>query len=195
MLQKCGQIIVSTVWEGCLPRPSPCASHGKILAHFRNLGQLIFSNSEIATDEQKWLLPPWNDLFMSLILARSRSQADLLYCSRFFSSSNRFAPVLPWPEKLYNFKWAWLINYRVIHLVVDLGWLTLIWEFHHLAHPLLPSAHQPRQNWADSGTCKIQVNQTQPGPRPDESTCTSVNIVSVCTSSHAMGSAPGRETY
>ena len=39
----------------------------------------------------------WKDLFMSRILALSRSQADRLYCSRFFSSSNLFAPVLPWP--------------------------------------------------------------------------------------------------
>ena len=35
-----------------------------------------------------------NDLFISFILARSLSQADLLYCSLFPSSSKRFAPVL-----------------------------------------------------------------------------------------------------
>ena len=39
--------------------------------------------------------------------------------------------------------------------------LTLIWAFHHLAQLLLPNSHQPKQNWADSGTTKIKVNPTQ----------------------------------
>ena len=39
--------------------------------------------------------------------------------------------------------------------------LTLILVSHHLAQPLLPNFHQPRQDWADSGTLKIQVNPTQ----------------------------------
>ena len=32
---------------------------------------------------------------------------------------------------------------------------------HPAAQPLLPNSNQPRQNWADSGTPKIQVNPTQ----------------------------------
>ena len=42
--------------------------------------------------------------------------------------------------------------------------LTLICEFHPTClagQPLLPNSHQPRQNLADSGTPKIQVNPTQ----------------------------------
>ena len=38
--------------------------------------------------------------------------------------------------------------------------LTLIWVFHHLAQQLLPNYHQPKQNWAEGGTTKIQVNPT-----------------------------------
>ena len=54
--------------------------------------------------------------------------------------------------------------YRVIHLVVDLGLV----EFDlgvppscPSAQPLLPNSHQPKQNWADSVTLKIQVNPFQ----------------------------------
>ena len=47
------------------------------------------------------------------------------------------------------------------HLLVDLGWVAFDLGFHHLAQPLLPNSHQPRQNWADRGTLKIQVNITQ----------------------------------
>ena len=42
--------------------------------------------------------------------------------------------------------------------------LTLILVFHPscpVVKTLLPNSHQPRQNWADSGTLKIQVNPTQ----------------------------------
>ena len=44
--------------------------------------------------------------------------------------------------------------YRVSHVLVDLQvGLTC-----PAAQPLLPNSHQPRQNWADSGTLKIIVN-------------------------------------
>ena len=47
--------------------------------------------------------------------------------------------------------------YRVSHVLVDLQvGLTC-----PAAQPLLPNSHQPRQNWADSGTLEIQVNPTQ----------------------------------
>ena len=42
--------------------------------------------------------------------------------------------------------------------------LTLIWMFHSFCpatQPILPNSHQPKQNRADSGTVKIQVNPTQ----------------------------------
>ena len=40
--------------------------------------------------------------------------------------------------------------------------LTLMWVFHHLAQLHSHFCQiQPRQNWADSGTPKIQVNPTQ----------------------------------
>ena len=35
------------------------------------------------------------------------------------------------------------------------------------AQPLLPNSRQHRQNWADSGTLKIQFNPTQPTSRWD----------------------------
>ena len=42
--------------------------------------------------------------------------------------------------------------------------LTLIWMFHSAcpsALPSLPISHQPKQNWTDGGTAKIEVNPTQ----------------------------------
>ena len=52
--------------------------------------------------------------------------------------------------------------YRVSHLLIDLVWV----DFDlgappscPASQPLLPNSHQPRQNWADSATLKIQVNQ------------------------------------
>ena len=54
--------------------------------------------------------------------------------------------------------------YRVPHLLVDLGWVDFdlgVPPSCPLAQPLLPNSNQPRQNWADSGTLKIQVNPTQ----------------------------------
>ena len=60
--------------------------------------------------------------------------------------------------------------FRVDILTYCTGWficpktwvgLTLIWVYPHLAQPLLPNSNQPRQNWADSGSPKIQVNPTQ----------------------------------
>ena len=41
---------------------------------------------------------------------------------------------------------------------VGLTWISL---FHHLAQPLQPNSHQPKQSRADSGTLEIQVNKTQ----------------------------------
>ena len=52
-------------------------------------------------------------------------------------------------------------NYRVSHVLVDLGWLTLISVFLPDVQPLLPNYHQPKQSRADSGALKIQVNLTQ----------------------------------
>ena len=52
--------------------------------------------------------------------------------------------------------------YRVSHLVIDLGWVDFDMSFPPFcsaAKPLLPNSHQPRQNWADSGTITIEVNQ------------------------------------
>ena len=44
--------------------------------------------------------------------------------------------------------------------------LTLIWVFHHFSQPSCP-ATSARQNWADSGTLKIQVNPTHSTSRWD----------------------------
>ena len=54
--------------------------------------------------------------------------------------------------------------YRVSHLLIVID---LVWVDFDLgappscpaSQPLLPNSHQPRQNWADSATLKIQVNQ------------------------------------
>ena len=44
--------------------------------------------------------------------------------------------------------------------------------FHHLAQPLLPNSHQPRQTWADSGTVEHpRFKSTQPSPREDGTPC------------------------
>ena len=63
--------------------------------------------------------------------------------------------------------------YRVSHLLVDLGLVDFdlgVPPSYPAAQPFLPNSHQPRQNGADSGTLKIQVNPTS--PRTDESPCT-----------------------
>ena len=56
-----------------------------------------------------------------------------------------------------------LCLYRASHVLVDLGWvgLTLISVFHHLAYLFLPNSHQPKQNWSDSGTIKLNKTQSQ----------------------------------
>ena len=57
-----------------------------------------------------------------------------------------------------------MIMYRVSHLLVDLGWVYFdlgVPPSCPAAEPLLPNSHQPRQNWADGGTLKIEVNRTQ----------------------------------
>ena len=44
---------------------------------------------------------------------------------------------------------------------MDLGWVDFdlgVPPSCPSAQPLLPNSHQPKQNWADSGTLKIQVN-------------------------------------
>ena len=54
--------------------------------------------------------------------------------------------------------------YRVIHLVVDLGWVDFdlaVPPSCPSTQPFLPNSYQPRQNWTDS-------------PRPDESPCMSI---------------------
>ena len=53
------------------------------------------------------------------------------------------------------------------HLLANLGWVDFDlgnWDFPPscpAAQPLLPNFHQPKQNRADSGTVKLQVNPTQ----------------------------------
>ena len=54
--------------------------------------------------------------------------------------------------------------YRVSHVLVDQGWVDFdlgVPPFCPAPQTHLPNSHQPRQNWADSGTLKIQVNPTQ----------------------------------
>ena len=54
--------------------------------------------------------------------------------------------------------------YRVFHLLRDLGWVELDFDVplcYLATQPLLPNSHQPKQNQADSGTLKIQVNSAQ----------------------------------
>ena len=56
------------------------------------------------------------------------------------------------------------VVYRVIHLVVHLGWVDFDLDVppsFPAAQPFLPNFYQPMQNWADSGTLKIRVNPTQ----------------------------------
>ena len=53
---------------------------------------------------------------------------------------------------------------RVIHLLVDLGWIYFdlgVPLSCPAAQPLLPNFHLPKQNLADGGTTKIKVNTTQ----------------------------------
>ena len=61
---------------------------------------------------------------------------------------------------------------RVIHRVVDLGWValgsTLIWVFHHLAHPASLSCQtpiSPGRIWQTVEHSKLK--STQPSPRAD----------------------------
>ena len=52
-------------------------------------------------------------------------------------------------------------EYRVAHLVADLGWVDFdfsVQPYCTLFQPLLPNL--PKQNWADNGTLKIQVIPT-----------------------------------
>ena len=61
-----------------------------------------------------------------------------------------------------------LHQYRVIHLVVDLGLVDFdlsVPPSCPTAQPLLPNSHQPRQNWADSGTLKTKVKPTKSASR------------------------------
>ena len=53
--------------------------------------------------------------------------------------------------------------YILQDMLVDLGWVDFdlgVPPCCPAAQPLLPNSHQPRQNWADGGTLKIQVNLT-----------------------------------
>ena len=58
------------------------------------------------------------------------------------------------------------IMYRVIHLLVDLGWVDFdlgVPPCCPAAQSILPNSHPPMQNWADSGTLKIK-NQPKSVP-------------------------------
>ena len=56
--------------------------------------------------------------------------------------------------------------YRVAHLVWDLGWQRFGWStMLPAAQPILPNSQLPKQNHADSGMTKMEVNP-DPGPRP-----------------------------
>ena len=62
---------------------------------------------------------------------------------------------------VYNNK---VSQYRVSHLLVDLGWVDFdlgVPPSCPTAQPLLPNSHQPRENWSGSETLKIQVNPNQ----------------------------------
>ena len=63
-----------------------------------------------------------------------------------------------------------VVIYRVSHLLMDLGWVDFdlgVPPSLPAAQPLLPNSHQTRQNWADRGTLKFQVNTTQSTSRWD----------------------------
>ena len=77
-----------------------------------------------------------------------------------------------WPVRLitsfcwHQFQTCVLVYgvYRVTHLVANLDWVDF--DFYvppscPAARLLLPNSHQPRQNRADRGTLRIQVNPTQ----------------------------------
>ena len=53
----------------------------------------------------------------------------------------------------------------VFRLLLDLGWVDLDFPVPPCclaAQPILPNLHQPKQNWAGSGTPTIQASPTQP---------------------------------
>ena len=55
-------------------------------------------------------------------------------------------------------------QYRLSHLLMDLGWVDFdlgVPPSCPAAQPLLPNYHQPKQSLANSGTLSIQVNKTQ----------------------------------
>ena len=62
------------------------------------------------------------------------------------------------------------------------------------AQPFLPNSHQPMQNWADSGTLKVQPN---PGARPDESPCNATVTVTqvVIVGNGAVGKSSMIQRY
>ena len=84
---------------------------------------------------------------------------------------------LPRSSKGNYLKWDWITivtnmmltelsfiyEYRVAHLVADLGWVDLNFcvPYCPLSQPLLPNFHQPEQIWAGTGSLKIQVYPTQ----------------------------------
>ena len=60
--------------------------------------------------------------------------------------------------------------------------LTLIWDVPPscpAAQPLLPNSHQPKQNWADNGTVKIQVNPTQVRQEMDHPVCLEAVLITL----------------
>ena len=60
-----------------------------------------------------------------------------------------------WPV---NNDTRWLIWSQT---VVGMTWILSVPPSFPLAQPLPPNFHQPRQNWADSGTAKMKVNPNQ----------------------------------
>ena len=60
--------------------------------------------------------------------------------------------------------------YWVSYLLVDLGWVDFdlgVSPSSPAAQTLLQNSHQPMQNWADSGTLKVEVNPTPSTSRWD----------------------------
>ena len=67
-----------------------------------------------------------------------------------------------------------IYKYRLSHLLIEMGSVDFdlgVRPSCLAAQPLLPNSHQPKQNQADCGTIKIQVNPTQSKSRWDTLYC------------------------
>ena len=65
-------------------------------------------------------------------------------------------------------------NYRVSHLLMDLGWVDFdlgVPLTCPATQPLLPNSHHPKPNRADSGRPKIKFNPTQSTSKWDTYIC------------------------